>query len=152
MPYIEHVLYTSKFLSLSLSQIGKANWPITIFRDLASRNCVISSDFIVKVSYPALCKDKYSREYFKHRNLLLPIRWLAPECIQEDEYTTKSDIFAYGVFVWELFTQATKLPFEELSNEEFLKRSQAGTLDWECAEATPTCLKDILVSIYFYIE
>lgn len=115
-------------------------------RDLATRNCIISSDFIVKVSYPALSKDKYNREYFKHRNTQLPIRWLAPECIQEDEYTTKSDIYAFGVVVWELFTQATKMPFEELSNEEVIQRSQAGKLEWQCAETTPDSLKEILVS------
>ena len=108
---------------------------------------MISSDFVVKVSYPALCKDKYSREYFKHRNTLLPIRWLAPECIQEDEYTTKSDIFAFGVVVWELFNQATKIPFEELSNEEIIQRSQSGKLEWSCAEETPEILKETLVSI-----
>lgn len=117
----------------------------SLHRDLATRNCIISSDFIVKVSYPALCKDKYSREYFKHRNTLLPIRWLAPECIQEDEYTTKSDIYAFGVVVWELFTQATKMPLEELSNEEVIQRSQAQKLEWQCAEGTPECLKEILV-------
>lgn len=114
---------------------------------MATRNCAISSDFIVKVSYPALSKDKYSREYFKHRNTLLPIRWLAPECIQEDDYTTKSDIFAFGVVVWELFSQATKVPFEELSNEEVIQRSQSGHLDWACASGTPDGLKEILVSI-----
>uniref|UniRef100_A0A1I8M490 Tyrosine-protein kinase-like otk n=1 Tax=Musca domestica TaxID=7370 RepID=A0A1I8M490_MUSDO len=119
-----------------------------IHKDLATRNCIISSDFIVKVSYPALCKDKYSREYFKHRNTLLPIRWLAPECIQEDEYTTKSDIYAFGVVVWELFTQATKMPFEELSNEEVIQRSQAQKLEWQCAEGTPECLKEILTSCW----
>ncbi|KAH8362345.1 hypothetical protein KR200_000746 [Drosophila serrata] len=117
-------------------------------RDLATRNCVISSEFIVKVSYPALCKDKYSREYHKHRNTLLPIRWLAPECIQEDEYTTKSDIFAYGVVVWELFNQATKLPHEELTNEQVVQRSQAGTLEWTVAEATPDSLRKILLSCW----
>lgn len=100
----------------------------------------------MKVSYPALCKDKYSKEYYKHRNLLLPIRWLAPECIQEDEYTTKSDIFAFAVVVWELFTQAAKLPFEELSNEDVIKYSQTGKLEWKCADATPDSLKEILVS------
>lgn len=108
---------------------------------------MISSEFIAKVSYPALCKDKYSREYHKHRNTLLPIRWLAPECIQEDEYTTKSDIFAYGVVVWELFNQATKLPHEELTNEQVVQRSQAGSLEWSVAEATPDSLREILVSI-----
>lgn len=113
---------------------------------MATRNCIISSDFIVKVSYPALSKDKYNREYFKHRNTLLPIRWLAPECIQEDEYTTKSDIYAFGVVVWELFTQATKLPFEDLSNEEVIQRSQSGKLEWQCADNTPDSLKEILVS------
>ncbi|XP_067627176.1 tyrosine-protein kinase-like otk [Eurosta solidaginis] len=117
-------------------------------RDLATRNCVISSDFIVKVSYPALSKDKYSREYFKHRNTLLPIRWLAPECIQEDDYTTKTDIFAFGVVVWELFSQATKLPFEELSNEEIIQRSQSGELQWKCANGTPEGLKEILLSCW----
>uniref|UniRef100_A0A1B0AGA3 Tyrosine-protein kinase-like otk n=1 Tax=Glossina pallidipes TaxID=7398 RepID=A0A1B0AGA3_GLOPL len=119
-----------------------------IHKDLASRNCIISSDFIVKVSYPALCKDKYSKEYYKHRNLLLPIRWLAPECIQEDEYTTKSDIFAFAVVVWELFTQAAKLPFEELSNEDVIKYSQTGKLEWKCADATPDSLKEILASCW----
>ncbi|XP_023037884.1 tyrosine-protein kinase-like otk [Drosophila willistoni] len=117
-------------------------------RDLATRNCVISSEFIVKVSYPALCKDKYSREYHKHRNSLLPIRWLAPECIQEDEYTTKSDIFSYGVVVWELFNQATKLPHEDLTNEQVIEKSQDGTLKWTVAESTPESLKEILLSCW----
>ncbi|KAM7346076.1 protein tyrosine kinase 7 [Cochliomyia hominivorax] len=119
-----------------------------IHKDLATRNCIISSDFIVKVSYPALSKDKYNREYFKHRNTLLPIRWLAPECIQEDEYTTKSDIYAFGVVVWELFTQATKLPFEDLSNEEVIQRSHSGKLEWQCTDNTPESLKEILTSCW----
>ncbi|XP_030554097.1 tyrosine-protein kinase-like otk [Drosophila novamexicana] len=117
-------------------------------RDLATRNCVISSEFIVKVAYPALCKDKYSREYHKHRNTLLPVRWLAPECIQEDEYTTKSDIFAFGVVVWELFNQATKLPHEDLTNEQVVQRALANTLEWSVAEGTPDCLKEILLSCW----
>ncbi|XP_055382342.1 tyrosine-protein kinase-like otk [Condylostylus longicornis] len=119
-----------------------------IHKDLAARNCIISSDFVVKVSYPGLCKDKYSREYFKHRNSLLPIRWLAPECIQEDDYTTKSDIYAFGVLTWELFNQATKIPFEELSNEEFLLQSAGNLLKWSCAENTPDELKEILTTCW----
>ncbi|XP_055902181.1 tyrosine-protein kinase-like otk [Eupeodes corollae] len=119
-----------------------------IHKDLATRNCIISSDFIVKVSYPGLSKDKYNREYFKHRNTLLPIRWLAPECIQEDEFTTKSDIYAYGVVVWELFNQATKLPFEEFSNEEYLQKSSGGSLKWDVAEGTPEALKEIMASCW----
>lgn len=121
-----------------------------LHRDLATRNCIVSSDFIVKVSYPGLCKDKYNREYFKHRNSLLPVRWLAPECIQEDEYTTKSDIFAFGVTVWELFTQSTRLPFEELTNEDFIRKHQNYQIDWEFAPRTPYDLQNILVGLLFF--
>lgn len=66
--------------------------------------------------------------------------------MQEDEYTTKSDIFAFGVVVWELFNQATILPHEELSNEQVLQQAVANTLEWSVAETTPACLKEILVS------
>lgn len=75
------------------------------------------------------------------------MRWLAPECIQEDEYTTKSDIFAFAVVVWELFNQATKLPHEELTSEQVVQRALANTLEWSVAEGTPDCLKEILVRI-----
>jgi hypothetical protein len=93
-----------------------------------------------------LSKDKYSKEYFKHRNHLIPLRWLAPEILTEDDYTIKSDIFAFAVLVWELFTSAKQLPFEELSNEVFFGQSSAGTLEWKVADETPKELKEILVS------
>ncbi|XP_055706072.1 tyrosine-protein kinase-like otk isoform X2 [Phlebotomus papatasi] len=119
-----------------------------IHRDLATRNCVISSDFRAKISYPALSRDKYSREYFKYRNQVIPLRWLAPECLQDDDYSTKSDVWAYGVVVWELFTRATEIPFESLSNEEVFAQAQAGKLEWSISEATPECLRPILMTCW----
>lgn len=99
----------------------------------------------MKVTYPALCKDKYKNEYFKHRNQLLPIRWMAPECLEEDDFTIKNDVFAFSIVVWELFTQALKIPFEEMTNEEYLNKAQSSTLEWKVAENTPGELKTILV-------
>lgn len=97
---------------------------------------------------PGLCKDKYSREYYKHRNQLLPpLRWLAPECLSDDDYSIKSDIFAFGVLVWEIFTQAVKLPHETVPNEQYVTLAQNGKLAWEVAKDTPEKLKNILVSV-----
>uniref|UniRef100_A0A1B0CEU7 Tyrosine-protein kinase-like otk n=1 Tax=Lutzomyia longipalpis TaxID=7200 RepID=A0A1B0CEU7_LUTLO len=119
-----------------------------IHRDLATRNCVISSDFRAKVSYPALSRDKYAKEYFRYRNQVIPLRWMAPECLQDDDYSTKSDVWAYGVLVWELFTQAREIPFETLSNEEVFAQAQAAKLEMTVAEATPECLKPILTTCW----
>lgn len=121
-------------------------------RDLATRNCIITSKFTAKISLPGLCKDKYSREYYKHRNQLLPLRWLAPECLSDDDYSIKSDIFAFGVLVWEIFTQAVKLPHETIPNEQYVTLAQNGKLGWEVAKDTPEKLKNILVSDTFFIS
>uniref|UniRef100_A0A182SZ28 Protein kinase domain-containing protein n=1 Tax=Anopheles maculatus TaxID=74869 RepID=A0A182SZ28_9DIPT len=117
-------------------------------RDLATRNCIISSDFSAKISMPALARDKYSKEYCKHRNQLMPIRWMAPECFQEDDYSIKSDIFSFAVLVWELFTNAIELPFKEQTDEEVITSAQTGKLEWKVAEKTPEALHKILTSCW----
>ncbi|XP_055622002.1 tyrosine-protein kinase-like otk [Toxorhynchites rutilus septentrionalis] len=119
-----------------------------IHKDLATRNCIISSDFSAKITLPALSRDKYSKEYFKYKNQLMPVRWMAPECLQDDDFSIKSDIYSFAVLVWELFTQATSLPFKDLTDEEYLAQAQAGKLEWKVAEETPTELHKILISCW----
>uniref|UniRef100_A0A182MY15 Tyrosine-protein kinase-like otk n=1 Tax=Anopheles dirus TaxID=7168 RepID=A0A182MY15_9DIPT len=119
-----------------------------IHKDLATRNCIISSDFSAKISMPALARDKYSKEYCKHRNQLMPIRWMAPECFQEDDYSIKSDIFSFAVLVWELFTNATELPFKEQTDEEVISNAQTAKLEWKVADKTPEALHKILTSCW----
>lgn len=117
-----------------------------IHKDLAARNCVITSNFVAKVSYPALNRDTYCKEYYKNKNVLIPLRWMAPECLCDDDYSTKSDVFAYGVLVWELYTRAASLPLEELSNDEFMTLAKENKLERKLADQTPTELISILVS------
>lgn len=143
-------LLTSQILAIAhqiargMDSIYRARY---IHKDVATRNCIVTSNFVVKVSYPALNRDKYSKEYAKHRNGLVPLRWLAPECLQDDDYSTKSDVFAFGVLVWELFGRAAALPFEHLSNEEFLALHSENKLAWSLADDTPSELSSLLVSI-----
>lgn len=118
-----------------------------IHKDLAVRNCIITTDLTVKISYPAIHKDKYSREYHKYRNAIVPLRWMAPECFDEDDSTIKSDVFSYGVLLWELVTRCTQLPFENLSNEVYLAQLQANKIEWTLPNDCPDDLKDIMVNM-----
>lgn len=120
-----------------------------IHKDLAARNCVITSNFIAKVSYPSLNRDTYCKEYYKNKNILIPLRWMAPECLCDDDYSTKSDVYAYGVLVWELYNRAASLPLEELSNDEFMTLAKENKLERKVADQTPTELISILVSTNF---
>lgn len=119
-----------------------------IHRDLAARNCVITSDLIVKVSYPANIKEKYAREYYKLKSQLLPLRWLAPECIEDDDNTIKSDVYSFGVLVLELFTFCSELPSEQLSDDEYLKLLQENKVQRRLPAFIPDEITKSLVSIF----
>lgn len=114
-------------------------------RDLAARNCVITSDLTVKVSYPANVKDKYSREYYKLKSNLVPLRWMAPECIEDDDNTIKSDVYSFGVLVLELFSFCSELPLESVSDDDYLKQLQANEIDRKLPAIIPDEISKSLV-------
>uniref|UniRef100_S4RMT0 Protein kinase domain-containing protein n=1 Tax=Petromyzon marinus TaxID=7757 RepID=S4RMT0_PETMA len=96
--------------------------------DLAARNCLVSSDNSVKISCPGLSRDVYiSPEYFEHRQALIPLRWMAPEAVAEGDLSTKSDVWAVGVLLWEVCTLG-ELPYAKLKDEEVFRAVQSGSL------------------------
>lgn len=128
-----------------------------IHKDLAARNCVINAALEVRISYGGLNREggRYASEYARHNNATVPLRWLAPECLHDDDYSTKSDVYAFAVLVWELFGASGAvaaagtgggLPLAELTNEECVQRLRDGTLERRLAERTPSELGALLVS------
>ncbi|XP_039280486.1 LOW QUALITY PROTEIN: inactive tyrosine-protein kinase 7 [Nilaparvata lugens] len=115
----------------------------TVHRDLAARNCLISSHLELKVSFSALCRDTYAKEYFKHRNQTIPVRWMPLEAVAEDDYSCKSDIYSFAATVWEMYTRG-ELPFSRLSDREVLESLQRGDLHWKHHKNMPEQLKVIL--------
>lgn len=91
-----------------------------VHRDLATRNCLVADKLTVKIGDFGMSRDLYSTDYYMiGGNTMLPVRWLPPESIIYRKFTIYSDIWSFGVVLWEIFTHG-KQPWYELSNKEVL--------------------------------
>lgn len=59
-------------------------------------------------------------EYYHYRQAWIPLRWLPSESVFEDDFSTKSDVWAFGVLMWEVFSHG-ELPYAKLSDDETLE-------------------------------
>ncbi|XP_041985904.1 tyrosine-protein kinase-like otk [Aricia agestis] len=112
-------------------------------RDIAARNCCITSKLQLKLSLPALTRGPHQHEYHKLHDQVIPLRWLPAEAALEGEYSTKSDVYMYAATVWEIYTKA-ELPFVKLNDNSVLERLKAGTLEWTPPPDAPDRLVALL--------
>lgn len=110
--------------------------------DIAARNVMLTSRLQPKLSRPALCGDVYASEYYPLHQRLVPLRWLPPEAVLEDKVTAAGDIWAFGVFLWEVM-QLADLPYRLLSDEEVLRALQLGHAALEPSEICPSTVLDV---------
>ncbi len=110
-----------------------------IHKDLAARNILLTSTLEMKVASLSLCRDVYASEYFPFHTHMLPLRWMPPEAILDDEFSTKTDVWSFGVFVWEVFTLGD-LPYKKRTDEEVMK----GLKNGDCIlDPPPNCPKEM---------
>ncbi|XP_059047933.1 tyrosine-protein kinase-like otk [Achroia grisella] len=112
-------------------------------RDIAARNCVITSQLQLKLSLAALTRGPHSHEYCKRHDQVIPLRWLPSEAVLEGEYSTKSDVYMFAATVWEIYTKA-ELPFGKLNDNSVMERLKSGTLEWVVPGSMPDPLAALL--------
>uniref|UniRef100_A0A8C6TLX7 Inactive tyrosine-protein kinase 7 n=1 Tax=Neogobius melanostomus TaxID=47308 RepID=A0A8C6TLX7_9GOBI len=108
-----------------------------VHKDLAARNCLINSQRRVKVSALSLSKDVYNSEYYHYRQAWIPLRWMPSESVFEDDFSTKSDVWAFGVLMWEVFSLG-EMPHAKLGDDEVLEGLKSGKLKLPVPEGCPS--------------
>ncbi|KAM4675771.1 tyrosine-protein kinase ITK/TSK [Discoglossus pictus] len=96
-----------------------------IHRDLAARNCLVGDSRTVKVSDFGLTRFVIDDQYTSSTGTKFPLKWSAPEVFRYGRYSSKSDVWSFGVLVWEIYSEG-KMPFEHLSNSEVVEEIPAG--------------------------
>ena len=91
-----------------------------VHRDLAARNCMVSRGLVCKVGDFGMARNVYETDYYKiGQKALLPIRWMAPESLCDGVFTSKSDVWSYGVVLYEILTLA-EMPYQGHANDDVL--------------------------------
>uniref|UniRef100_A0A671NEW6 receptor protein-tyrosine kinase n=1 Tax=Sinocyclocheilus anshuiensis TaxID=1608454 RepID=A0A671NEW6_9TELE len=116
-----------------------------IHRDLAARNILLSENNVVKICDFGLARDVYKDpDYVRKGDARLPLKWMAPETIFDRVYTTQSDVWSFGVLLWEIFSLGAS-PYPGVCiDESFCRRLKEGTRMRAPDYATPEIYQTML--------
>ncbi|KAK1896262.1 Focal adhesion kinase 1 [Dissostichus eleginoides] len=115
------ILYSSQ-LSTALAYLESKRF---VHRDIAARNVLVSTADCVKLGDFGLSRYMEDSSYYKASKGKLPIKWMAPESINFRRFTTASDVWMFGVCMWEILMFGIK-PFQGVKNNDVIGRIENG--------------------------
>ena len=110
-------------IARGLTHLSSLNF---VHRDIAARNCLLDTKFRAKIADFGLSRNISAQNYYRigSGKNYLPIRWMPPEALFYGKFTLQSDVWSYGVLMWEVYTYG-QLPFGGLSNYEVIDNIKA---------------------------
>lgn len=119
-----------------------------IHRDLAARNVLVAEDNVMKIADFGLARSVHEIDYYrKTTDGRLPVKWLAIEALFDRVYTTQSDVWAFGVLLWEIFTLGGS-PYPGIPIERLFDLLKSG-FRMEKPQICPLEMYEIMVKCWF---
>ena len=115
-----------------------------VHRDIAARNCLVTHGLVVKIGDFGLSRQVNNMDYYRVGGThgYMPVRWMPPEALLFGKFTTQSDVWSFGILVWEIYTFGHQ-PYYGLSNHEVIDAVKTGKI-LVCPELCPASMYDIM--------
>lgn len=118
-----------------------------IHRDLATRNCLVGNNLTVKISDFGLARSVHSMDYYHGSDKeAIPVRWMPPEAILYNKFSLQSDVWSFGVLLWEIFSFALQ-PYYGMTHEEVVSYLMAGN-NLNPPDNAPSAVFQLMVSCW----
>uniref|UniRef100_A0A3B5M1B8 receptor protein-tyrosine kinase n=1 Tax=Xiphophorus couchianus TaxID=32473 RepID=A0A3B5M1B8_9TELE len=128
-------------IALGMEYLSGRNF---LHRDLAARNCMLRDDLSVCVADFGLSKKIYSGDYYRQGRIAkMPVKWIAVESLADRVFTVKSDVWAFGVTMWEIATRGMT-PYPGVQNHEIYDYLVEG----HRLKQPPDCLDELYEIMY----